>query len=518
MEGIETESNTRFAQNYIDSFFTKIPYDSRFNSVQYVKYVPASGLTESISQIDFLIDRRKLECYLLSDLLLECRVTFVEDLPGSGATLPDKSTEVGPVNNALHSLFDSVTVKLNGVQISNSPQNYHYRSYLQTLLTYDNGNKDAQLETVGWVTDTKRFMETECTTQLPYVPKNTGWWNRCNMFKKDGKGGAEYRKEGAVFIGRLNHELTQSSKPLPPETLVQISLHRATNDFFIMKKKGDPKNYKAQLTSICVYIPVANMQQTMLDELMIRWPKEPISYHYRRYNTEILGIQANKKEFTSNRIFAESENPIRVYFFFVRASSAIGTQESNPYNFARSWTYTKSAARLALEDQLQERHTQNELDNIKKMLHIMMHKMEDMQPAQPQPPADPEELPIGRKKGGSPVKRATRSTQQQEEEEETPATGTSGSHSMFSSLANMFRRNSQSPSESDEFEILESAAEFIKKRQKDIEQNKSGSSRASVMSDRQELRDDPTPGPKPPETATFWVESCQLLLNNNFIG
>ena len=527
MDGIEIESNTRFAQNYIDSFFTKLPYDSRFNKVELTKIVPHSGVVDTSTQIEFSIEKKKTECYLLSDMLFECSITILEDT--EVATLPLKTTEVGPVNNILHSLFSRVNVKLNGTDITNTPDYYNYRSYLQTLLTYGTDSKNSHLQTVGWATDTKRNMETECTSQLPYVPKNAGWWHRCNMFKKDEevKTAVEYRKNGATFIGRLNHELIQSSKPLPPGTSINICLLRSTDDFFLMRKKGDTKKYKTIINSICLYLPVCSMQQRMIDELDIRWPKEPITYHYRRFNVTRFGINVNKKEYSSPRIFGESSNPIRLYLFLVESAAAVGTQDSNPYNFGRSWTYSTSIQRLALEDQLQERETQNEIRSLKNMMRHMMNTLEAVQSGLPT--ADPEELPLGRKKGVNPVKRTTRSTQQENEREETTAiaSGSEGatSNSFFSNMANMFRRNSQSPSEEEEFEIIDKAAELLQKRQTEIERNKQGSSRSvrdsdsvSIASDYQQRRLEEQRDLRDPTIKSFWIEEIQLKLGGTVIG
>ena len=540
MESIETESNTRFAQNYIDSFFTKLPYDSRFNKVEYQKFVPISGMGETVRQIDFVLERRDAPmCYLISDILVEVHVTILEDTPIP--TLPATSTEVGPVNNALHSLFQKVTVKINGTQITDTPELYNYKSYLQTLLTYDSDVKNCNLDTVGWITDLKRHMETEMQAAPLNQPKNVGWWNRCNRFKKDGLPGAEYRKDGATFIGRLNHELTQSSKPLPPQMLVQISLNLASHDFYIMKKKGDPKNYKAVVTYCCLYVPIAFMQMEMLRELELRWPKEPISYHYRRHNILKLSVHRNKKEYFSDALFAESENPIRIFFFLVQTDAAIGTQESNPYNFGRTWTYNKDVPRLSLEDQLEEKHTQTEIGTLKNMMMMIMGKLEDMKTTPtPTPENFEEEEPLARKSAkGSPIKsRSTRSAAVNNAHLPSPTAETSGtaagaaaaagtSTSFISSVANIFRRNSQTPLEVDEFEIL-AAAETIKRnriaRGADPASSGGGRSTQSVHElnaaelDNYSIISDHLQRLRANTVSKFWLEKLQLELNSQPLG
>ena len=537
MESLETESNTRFASNYIDSFFTKLPYDSRFNKIEYQKFVPVSGMSESVRQIDFVLERRDAPmCYKISDILIECNVTFLEET--TAATLPAKTALIGPVNNILHSLFQRVTMKLNGCQVTDTPDNYCYKSYLVTLMSYSNEAKTSTLESTGFHIDSEKHMGTE-KSPINQLPQNTGWWNRISSFKKNFKSESEFRKEGATFLGRLNHELTQSAKPLPPQMLVQITLNRTSDDFFIMKCADDTKKYKAVINYCCLYVPIAFMQMEMLRELEVRWPKEPITYHYRRHNILKLSVHRNKKEYFSDALFAESENPIRIYMFLVETDACLGTQTTNPYNFCRSWEYLPGTARLSLPDQLEEQHTQNELGNIKQMLSMLMAKMENIQNPPPMPPpADPEEQPLAKGKK-LPPKRTTRSTADSggtAAEGGLPEPTAGGSQqSLLASISNMmFRRSSQTPSEHSDFETianpsltqLETARQLINE-QIEKERNKPSTSSArsthshhdldsvSVVSERANQYRNQTVGV---DKKTFWLEKCQLELNSQPLG
>ncbi len=381
-------------------------------------------------------------------------------------------------------------------------------------------------------------METEMNPLQPTISKNLGWFSRSCLLKKDEISTEEYRKEGTTFLGRLNHELTTTEKPLPPQMLVQITLNRSSDNFFIMKQSDDTKNYKAVVTYCCLYVPIAFMQLEMLRELEIRWPKEPITYHYRRHNILKLSVHRNKKEYFSDALFAESENPIRIFLFLVETDSVLGTQTSNPYNFGRTWKYKTSISRLSLEDQLEEKHTQNELSNIKQMISQLLSRMQEAQtpiaqPAQPtQPALDPEEQPLGKGKKGSPIKRTTRSNAESSLSQPTP--GTSGT-SLFNSMANIFRRNSQTPSEEDEFEVipdaslaqLENAAEMIN-NQIEKERSKQGSSARSSHSIRESDSVSVASGQRTGNLgligvnedtfSTFWLEKCQLELNSQPLG
>ena len=95
----------------MDSYFAKIPSDQRFNKVAWTKFVPSSGLDTTSESIVFNLSRQDSpNVYNLSNVLIEATVTIVK---ADKKSLPDKVCRVGPVNNALHSLFESVKTTIN---------------------------------------------------------------------------------------------------------------------------------------------------------------------------------------------------------------------------------------------------------------------------------------------------------------------------------------------------------------------------------------------------------------------
>ena len=106
---------------------------------------------------------------------------------------------VAPVNNILHSLFESVRLTVNDIPISKSPNNYGYKAYINNALTYSQIVKDTQLSQQGWFSDLSSQMETSTN--------NTGFLQRNWMFRKNFKQTNAYRPEGATFIGRLLYDL-----------------------------------------------------------------------------------------------------------------------------------------------------------------------------------------------------------------------------------------------------------------------------------------------------------------------
>jgi hypothetical protein len=72
------------------------------------------------------------------------------NLDGTPVALDDRNTAV---NNLLHSLLSQLNVTLNGVSITPSEDLYHYKSYLETLLTYGHDAATSHLTNCFWYID-----------------------------------------------------------------------------------------------------------------------------------------------------------------------------------------------------------------------------------------------------------------------------------------------------------------------------------------------------------------------------
>ena len=71
----------------------------------------------------------------------------------------DPNTDVGPVNNWMHSLFSQVDVTLNGTLVTPSTNTYPYRAYIETLLSHGKEAKQSQLTSCLWFKDTAGHMD-----------------------------------------------------------------------------------------------------------------------------------------------------------------------------------------------------------------------------------------------------------------------------------------------------------------------------------------------------------------------
>jgi hypothetical protein len=194
MEAQIVESSTYPAGAYANSFFASLPTDSRFLKCTAQKVMPSSSIDGKT--IEFNLERYQAgNVYLIQDTNIEVSVVIQK----KDNSLPDKTVTVGPVNNILHSLFESVRLTINDVPITISPLNHHYKCYFSNCLTYSSLVKAAQLSAQGWYGD--------FSGHFGPTTSNSGFKERSELFRENYGQDSPYRKNGITLFGRLMHDL-----------------------------------------------------------------------------------------------------------------------------------------------------------------------------------------------------------------------------------------------------------------------------------------------------------------------
>jgi hypothetical protein len=493
----EREVNTQPAVNYTDNFFNALPVDARFNKVELLKFEPTSGGVEDAPAIRFHLEKREApQCYLISKTLLQLDLTITK---ADGASLPTTGLTVAGVNNTLHSLFSEVSTSINGQNISGSKLMYNYKAYLGTLLTFDSEVKNSTLQMQGWANDKARDMGATAT--------NSGFSLRSQFMREDDIISNPYRADGCTFIGKLYHELHTCDKPLPPHTSVDFYFTREKSEFSLMSRADDSEKYKAVVKNIKIFVPVAWLSEPMYKEIQVRFAKQTMKYHFRRWSILTFGIGMNKRETVSESIFGESENPTRIFFAIVESKSQKGDIHTNPYDFGRKWGYTTNSASVELGLTVSNQQTMQMVSDIDKKLDqtisqvnskfdLIMKKLEGSEP------------PTG-----------------------TPATRRSSVQldrrsSMYEKLSSFFRRSSQTE-ENPELDDEEQEALMALLRGKHPAPFSPSPSRQSTST----AVDPPLVGETDPPlvdeveesglqtpNAWFWLTKCQLEIDGSVIG
>ena len=169
-------------------------------------------------------------------------------------------------------------------------------------MTYSTVVKLSQLSSEGWYGDTSHHMDGDTD--------NSGFMERNQLFRKKFSIEEDYRPEGATFFGRLLHDLTSASCGLPPSCKVKFELDKSSDEFFLLSLKADPEKYKVKILNICLLVPVAQLSQTVYNQISTLHSKQDVSIHYRRLEVRPFSLNRNSEEFNSNNLFVE-EIPCR---------------------------------------------------------------------------------------------------------------------------------------------------------------------------------------------------------------
>ena len=182
--------------------------ESRYVSREHYSFTPKTTLNSAV--IKFKLDPwASPSLYDLQDTLIFIKGRIVDS---STNEVPAENARVSVVQNIISSLWSRVEVKLNGVTVTPDPTNFHYKSYLVNLISYNNDVKRNLLRTGGWFNDTP--YEFEGTNE------NRGWMERRKFFGTQTEehsteyphGKFHWSEEPQSFIGKLHTDMITVTK------------------------------------------------------------------------------------------------------------------------------------------------------------------------------------------------------------------------------------------------------------------------------------------------------------------
>ena len=118
------------------------PTDISINAYRMVTIQPT---TTGINPMEFIIPA-------LDEYVDLGRSYFTMELRLKKSTNDDlvANEKLWPVNNLAHSIIKQIDLQLNGTLISPQSDTYHYKAYLENLLSYDREDSKAVLKPAGW--------------------------------------------------------------------------------------------------------------------------------------------------------------------------------------------------------------------------------------------------------------------------------------------------------------------------------------------------------------------------------
>lgn len=296
--------------------FSVLPTQTSIESGSFIEYHPIAALTNDNTPIEFNISGSGQDYLDLGATQLYVRAEITRS---NGAPL-EATSQVGPVNLFLHSLFTDVDIKVNDVLITSSNSTYPYRSYLETVLSYGPAAKQSQLTSSLYYKDVAGSMEDR--NPLPDTCTNTGLKKRFSFFA----GGRTVE-----LMGCLHADLFFQPKYLPSDVGLRIRLVRSKDAFCLMSGQA-AGGYRVKIHDCKLFIRKVKLSPSIFLAHAKAFEVGNAKYPIRRVVCKTFTIPAGNLDFTQENVFA-GQLPTRIVVGIVDNDAYNGSYEKNPFNF-----------------------------------------------------------------------------------------------------------------------------------------------------------------------------------------
>ena len=233
----------------------------------------------------------------------------------------DQCTIVNSIAGSMWSLVDVVFG--DRVNLTQSMRNsYAYQSFFNHVLNSDKNREDYLFRTQCFCMDTG--VDKADSESLVYKGENTV----TNI------GGAKRAERIAnsktvTVSSRLQCPLFSTSKALPPNIKVRLSLTK-NDDKFLLMTDGD--DYRVILETVHLNVTYIQPEEMVLSMIEERLAKEAAPYFVPKNEIIIKPISQSGRIVRINDLFP-SKIPRHAFFCIQRSSCFEGTRSSNPYTF-----------------------------------------------------------------------------------------------------------------------------------------------------------------------------------------
>ena len=227
------------------ALFNDPPYNTAEDKISWVEYRPTFISQGGYSSIHFHIAGNATQYVDLSqsEMFVQLKIEKI------GAAFGDDDSAL-PIDQIFHTMWSSVDVSLNQVQVSTSGTNYMYKAAIENLLNYNKVTKEIQLSAIGMTPDTANFSSTKPGQGIPATGSNSGLVAHKELFGDDGHGNCE-------FTGPLLAEVCNQGQLILDNVDIDINLWPSKDEFQLIL---DPRTINCKLTIEEIYLNVCKVQ------------------------------------------------------------------------------------------------------------------------------------------------------------------------------------------------------------------------------------------------------------------
>ena len=272
-------------------------------------------------------------CYDMKNIHLDMRLALKKEHNGVVTWCDFTKDNVAPINNIGNSMIKSLHLYLNDVLINSSADNYHLKSYIQTLYTFDSQQKGSYLQPAGWFADSTRYFN-DMGQAGAELGNNTGFIERKKLFLVPSN--TRYAEYPIHILTKLSTDfLGTANGLLIPGVEVRIEIELNSPQIYLMSNtllqgpEGDKKQYSyhLDLADIKIHVPVCAMSQESFLRFNSTLAEKPAIYDLKKTMIIPHPIPKGSSFYFNNCLFACAEQPARFGIAFVSTSAYKGKYE-----------------------------------------------------------------------------------------------------------------------------------------------------------------------------------------------
>ncbi len=332
LNSVLVEHGTVPGEDWVQANFIEKFTNRRYESVEFQEFLPVTSIAEA-RKIDFFLPRFSgPHMYLCHDLYVKVDIV----LSKKDGSIPSAAADVAPANNVLHSLFSECKVYLEDQIVNDSNENYAYKAFIIDLLSFDSNAKYTFLQGQGFYQDAPSHMDSSAG--------NAAFTLRKKLFRNSSN--TAYTSDVVTLVGKLHTDLRSCPAGIVPGVAIRIEVTRSPDDFVLIRPIKNPPqtdDYKITLKGICLLCPVATLSTDTFRKLEKQLSSNPANLYYTRVQVTNRAIPAHSKTFVSENLFPGTQLPCKLILGFIPTTTFLGDINRNPYNFARTWTWTTSS-------------------------------------------------------------------------------------------------------------------------------------------------------------------------------
>jgi len=267
-----------------------------------IEYRPINNV-DTISPIIFNFSSPQDEYLKLDEMYLSWKVD-VEIVKTVGELAATDFDNIHFVGNAMHSMIKQIEFEINGKHISNLPQNYAYRAFIETLLGHSSDARKTLLETALWNENFKTKIVA----------------NTAKLSKPD----------SIHMMGKIHTDLGFQSRYLVGGTSVNIEITLNPTPFYLLL--GENISAKISLSEVTLRIQKAKVSRDIVDAHLKAMEIAPAKYPITRSEVRQVILPTGISDVWIDN-FIIGQLPRRMFLFMVDNKSFSGSYTTDPFKF-----------------------------------------------------------------------------------------------------------------------------------------------------------------------------------------